>query len=436
MNALLKAVGRGYRAIISGVRAGGRGGFGRLGHDAGADYNAEAGARIDSSVVYPAILFGVKAIALAQIKTYRPDPKTQRLVEVPNHAITLLLNSPVPWYDGALLKSCWVTAMMLAGNGYTLKRRSGSGRLVGLEYVPLEAMMPSGVPGSGKFVDTYRLATQAGYANIAPEDVLHLRWHTLNPWNPALGLSPLEAVLPEIASDKRASRMENSLLRNGHKMHLVAPEPAKDDEGNVLTFGKAQRDQFQESFSEMGTGDSAGELKVLPFPMKVLQVGWSPRDMAFEHTHNLSEERVGAAFQIPLVLLGLGSGLEQSNQRAGYAMAVRQGLFGFTIPLMQHIGAQLTKALVPELGQPGDIVAFDFEEIPAYREYMAESDQLAAGGPTESVNEVRERKGLSPVEGGDQIRSTTARQAPAPEESERPDKTQKDPKPNEDEDSA
>jgi hypothetical protein len=59
---------------------------------------------------------------------------------------------------------------------------------------------------------------------------------------------------------------------------------------------------------------------------------------------------------------------------------------------------------VPELGEPGDFLAFDYDEIEEYRVYKAEQDQKDCGGPSYTVNEVRERRGDDPIDGGDTLR--------------------------------
>jgi HK97 family phage portal protein len=370
--------------------------------EGGADLAREVSARIDNSVVYPAVLFATKAILEAPIVVKRPGAGG-KLEVVPNHPITELLNKPNPWYGGATLLQATIVAQILGGQGYWLKHRSGARKIIGLEYLPLGAVWPESIPGSGNFIDLYRVRLQTGPKTFLPDDVVRLTWHVVNPWRPALAVGPLEACLPEIAADRRASRYEHGILRNTSKAHVLSPR-GQDALGQPLTFGETQREDIQTWVREMGSGDAVGSVGVWPYPMDVSQIGFSPADMALEHQHNLSEERVAACIGIPAVLLGFGTGLENSSNRAQLQSARLQGAQQFTIPLMQSLARQLTEDLVPELGLPGDVVEFLTDQIPVIREAREESDAAAAGNPHKSVNEVREAKGLPPVPGGDRIK--------------------------------
>jgi hypothetical protein len=165
-------------------------------------------------------------------------------------------------------------------------------------------------------------------------------------------------------------------------------------------------------------------MKVLTFPLDVLEVGWKPADLMLGPLRDLSEERVAAAIGAPLSWLGLGSGLESDSNKATRSVVDRQALFGFTLPLMQHLEKQLTEALVPELGEPGDTVEFDRMGIASYRQYLLEQiaeGDLATGGPTVTVNEFRTTfLGMDEIEGGDELRGVLQGEATDQESSKKP----------------
>jgi hypothetical protein len=195
MKLLDRAV-RGLRATVQGGY-GGRfsswgGGFPSR---EGIDNRAEAGARVDNSIVYTAIQKTTLAMLEADLIVKRKDGSGKRK-RVEGHPIEVLLQKPVPWYDGSILRSCWQMALILGGNGYTLKHRSSQGRLIGLEYLPISTCRPFSQPGSGNFIDWYQVALSIGVRQIAPEHILHLRWHTVNPWTPALAIGPWKRFCP------------------------------------------------------------------------------------------------------------------------------------------------------------------------------------------------------------------------------------------------
>jgi HK97 family phage portal protein len=398
---------QGFKAAVQGGYGGSRTSYGRglMGGRDGIDYRAEAGAKIDNSIVYAALQKATLAFQEAAIVTKRPTGGGKYKV-IEDHPITLLLRQPVPWYAGRDLRAFWLTAEFLAGASYSFKHRSSSGKLIGLEYLPVSTVLPVSIPGSGNFIDYYQLSLQGSPSRKPPSEIFRTRWHTPNPLSPALAISPLEAVLPEIAMDNRAAKYEAAILRNGGKAHILAPR-GLDKNGNPLTFDTTQRAQFVQAMDEMAGGDNAGSMTVLPYPMEVQEIGWKPSDLNLGPTRDLSEERICAAIGAPMSWLGMGSGLASDSNKATREVVQEQVLFDFIIPHLQRLAEQLTEGLVPELGEEGDIVEFDLRTIAAYRMYLrkqAAMGVISTGGPVETVNEFRHSVGQDPIEGGDLLR--------------------------------
>lgn len=396
---LLKAAARGLASIVGGYGTYGRHGWAREGFD----FNAESGRRIDSSIVYSLLRVVVTEMRKAPIVVRRPAADG-RMVEVPNHPITRLLSKPVPWMTGTTTQDLMLTSELAQGNSYLYKHRSNARKLIALEYLPMGSCFPYTSPGSGQFIDRYDLSLVTGYKPVDPADILHLRWLTSDPYYPQLGLGPLEAVLPEISTDRRAGRYEFGLLDNGGRSPAIISPTTTSIDGRKIVLTAEQEDQVKGLFEEEITRDNVGRPLISPIPISVQKVGFSPAEMSLEVLRNVSEERICAAVGVPPLLAGLGTGLDSQNDRASSETAERMLLFNCTIPLMKHRADQLTEALVPELGQEGDVVAYAYETMPLYRRLMAEQDEREAGGPTLTVNEVRERQGLAPVPGGDQVR--------------------------------
>lgn len=404
---LIRAGFQGLRAAVQGGYGAPRGGTSRFhgGNRDGIDMRAEAGPRVDNSIVYTA--YSKATLAMREPRIVVRRPKGDGFEIVKDHPIAILLAQPVPWHSGGEMRSLHLGAEMLGGNGFSLRHRSPNGKLRGLEYLPLASCHPVSVPGSGNHIDYFQVTLGYGADRIAPENILHTKWHTPNPYGSALAIGPLESVLPQIAMDNRAARFEAALLRNGGKAHLMTPR-GLDSRGNPLTFDKEQRKQFSDLMNEMATEDAAGSMAVVPWPMEVQEFGWKPSDLMLGDTHDLSEERVCAAIGAPLSWLGLGSGIESDSNRATREVVERQALLEFVLPHLARIAEQLTAALVPELGEPGDVVDFDLTSIAAYQRYLREmriAGVSTTGGPVETVNEFRNSIGLDPIEGGDALRS-------------------------------
>lgn len=406
---LRKLARQGFASLARGYGGFFGGGLGLLGTvQRGYDWNREAGVRYDNSIVYAAIAYAINA--LTEVDIYVRRPKGDGYEEVPGHPITELLQRPNPWYDGTTLISGWVISELAgrAGMSYTYKHRSAAGKLIGLEYLPHFAVRPYWAPGSGNFIDSYLLSVQGGWRQEPIENILEQRYGPINPIMPQVSVGPLEAVLLEIGTDKQAANFTAALLLNvGVTPHLISPA-LKDAAGQEILFGDDQMRQIEAAFEAKITGDNRGRPLVSSVPIKVDSLSFSPQDMNLEAIRNVSEERVCAVLRLPPLVLNLGTGLESTNNRASAEAAARQAARDFVKPYMQRKGRQLTRGLVPELGEPGDEVCFRIEAVEALQEdktAAAKRDAVQCGGAWETPNEVRARYGMPPVPGGDELRS-------------------------------
>lgn len=379
----------------------------------GRDWNREAGVRWDNSVVYAAIMGAWNW--LSEVDFYVARPKGDMWEEVPGHPISELLQNPNPWYDGLTMLGAWIVAE-LAGPGYsaTLKHRSTGGKVVALEVLPHYAVIPFTAPGSGNFIDFWQVSLAGGYLKVDPRNILQQRFGFANPARPQTCVGPLLAALLEVVTDKEAANFAASLLKNvGITPHLISPDTKfKDENGEEITFTDEQANQIKAKFEEATTGDNRGRPLVSPLPIKVDSLSFSPSDMNLEAIRNISEERICAVLGIHPLSLYLGTALQQSNNRASSDSAFKQTARSFVKPYGMKKANQLTRDLIPELGEPGERVFFRHEAIEALQEDKSET---AKRDETEvrtykTINEKRAEKGLPPHPDGD--RFSTSRTQP------------------------
>ncbi len=396
-----KSVSRGYGGTLSSSWRGTQNLSG------GRDWNREAGLRYDNSVVYAAIMYACAAMSEVDIYVRRPKGDGT-FEEIPDHPITELLKNPNPWYDGTTLMSGWIISELAGpGSSYTYKHRSGAGKLIGLEYLPHFSVAPFWSPNSGNFIDYYRLSVSGGYMQVDPSEMLQQRFGPINPLKPQESLGPIAAAIQEVVTDKQAANFVLTVLANtGVTPHLISPA-LKDGDGNEIIFGPDQVEQINRAFSEKITGDNRGRPLIMPLPIKVDSISSSPADMNLEGIRNVSEERICAVLRIPPLVLNLGTGLENTNNRASANSAATAAARDFVKPYMRKKAAQLTRDLIPELGMPGEEVVFRIEAIEALQDdktELAKRYAIACGGPWMTPNEIRQKEGEEPIEGGDDLR--------------------------------
>ena len=412
---MLETARRGFKSVSRGY--GGYGGsgfvFGLPGSGEGRDWNREAGVRYDNSIVFAAIQYAINAMTEVG-PPYVRRPKGDGTYEaVPNHPVTALFANPNPWYGFDVLMGGWVISELAGrhGQSYTYLHRSSGKKIIGLEYVPHFGIGPFTSPGSDNFVDWYLLRTYEGQQKIPVEDVLVQRFGPINPLRPQISIGPLESVLMEICTDKESANYTAALLLNtGITPHLISPA-IKGDDFASQNFSKEQVGQIKELISEGATRDNRGKALVMRLPIKVDSLSFSPVDMNLEGIRNISEERIGAALGIHTNVFGMGTGLEQANNRASAGASFAQAARSFVKPYMRRKAAQLTRALIPELGQPGEEIVFKMEDIEALQDDKTEAAKrkaISCGGAWLTVNEIRESEGAKPIEGGDELRKQSA----------------------------
>jgi len=411
---ILEAARRGIKSVASGQATSSLYGYPILGRS-GRDWHREAGVRYDNSIVYAGVMFAIDALGEVPVVHERPlgDGSWE---PVPDSPIVSLLENPNPWYGYSSLLSGWVISELtgVGGQSYTYKHRSTGGRLIGLEYVPHFTVKPMpGAPGSGVFIDHFRLSMRSAVQKVRTHDMLVQRYGPINPLRVQYAVGPLEACLLEVVTDKQAANFTASMLINtGVTPHMISPD-GKDADGVPMQFSRVQSAEIEAVWQEKISGDNRGRPLISPLPIKVDSLSLSPSDMNLEAIRNINEERVCAAMRIPPQVLHLGTGLENQNNRASAEEAAKSAARSFTKPYMLKKGLELTRDLVPELGQPGERVRFLWEQIDALQEGQADAAKrktLACGGPYMTVNEVREEEGLDKIDGGDDIRTTVSLQ--------------------------
>jgi hypothetical protein len=413
---------RGLGSITGGFGA--QGGFGGTAfglNTEGRNWNREAGARFDNPIVYAGLQY--VSGGFMEMRPYVRRRKGDGWERVNNHPAETLLDActitgePAPWYDGTTLESGW-TISELCGRGgmsYTFKHRSSGGRLVALEYLPHFAVQPFCSPGSGNFIDWYRVSVAgaygSGYMQLERKDILAMRYGPINPYRLVEGVGPLEACLLEVVTDKQAAQFTAALVANvGITPHYFKPG-WKTADGGPGKVEKESWDEFLAVYDDKITGPNRGKPLTSSLPLDVVKLGFSPSEMDMGAIRNIPEERICAALRIHPNSLYLGTGLEQANNRASSEVAEKQSARNCLKPYAIRRGKQLTQEFMAEgLLAPDEEIYFPTENLEALQEDKSERAKrliVACGGAYISVNEARQMDGLAatPNPEDDEVRS-------------------------------
>lgn len=313
------------------------------------------------------------------------------------HPLLALLARPNPFYSGLHLWSATLADWMLSGNAYWFKRRTGTGRPVQLWWFPSTIVEPKWGDGGQEFIGWYDYTVEGQVYRLDVDDVVHFR-DGFDPQNIRKGLSPLAALLREIATDNEAANWTASMLRNvGVPSVVLSP----DGEYEV---SQEQAEESRDAWVARSTGDRRGGPIFMNGKTRVSVLSFSPEQMQMREQRRIPEERVSAIFGTPAVVVGLGAGLDRSTY-SNMAEAREAAYESFLIPTQRLLAAELQGQLLPDFGDPARLrVGFDLSKVRVLQDDQNALHERARGdlaGGLIMLNEAREMIGVEPLPGSD-----------------------------------
>ena len=355
---------------------------------------------LKNAIVYRCVNEISKGISAVPFKIFN---KNEEVVE--QHPIIEVLNKPNPLQSRSEFMNSLVGFLMLSGNAYILK--------IGADNRPpkeLHLLRPDRieVKGSNRPIpESYEYRVNGKTEAIYPVDsdsgaseLKHIKlWHPLDDY---YGCSPLSAAAVEIDQHNLASKHNINLLDNGARPSGAVVFKPKDDTGMNVNLTESQRQQLLTDLNNRFTGaQNAGRPLLLEGDFDWKEMGLSPKDMDFLNLKHMSATDIAMCFGVPSQLVGVPDAQTYAN-----VAEARLALYEETIiPLLKKIESDLNEWLVPLYGD--DLhMHFDIDEIPALserRRKIYENVNSAVLNGIMTRNEARERLGLSPLDGADDL---------------------------------
>jgi HK97 family phage portal protein len=290
----------------------------------------------------------------------------------PEHPLAVLWNTPNPAYSGAALTAGVVASLLCDGNAYLAKVRGRAGSLIApveLHWLQHWRVEPVSDKANKKLVDHYEYRHGNGQVETIPlSEVVHLRYG-MDLGNPRKGLSPLRALLREIATDNEAITFVASILTNmGVPSMLLSPA-----DNDVEFTDESQK--LVELIQRRTTGDERGKPVILNFPARIDTPALTPSDLALADLTEQATSRILAA----MGLSAMAVGLPDSQRTYSNAQEARRSAWeNAVLPLMATIEDGLDAQLLPEFKPAqGQHVRFDVSEIAAMQEDVLQRDTRA-----------------------------------------------------------
>lgn len=309
----------------------------------------------------------------------------EKVQEIKDHQLLDLLEKVNSFNTRTELISDTVTYLKLLGNAYWLKVRSGRSN----KPIELWCLRPDWVKivsDPDKFIKHYEYTLPNGNKEIIPvEDIIHFK--TTNPRSSLIGMPVIKPVMDIVRSSVFASRWNTKFFYN-----YARPDALLVSKTKISPEGKEElRRQWN---VEYGGIEGAHKLGILEGEVEYKPLNLTMRDMDFVNLTNTTRDQILAAFGVPKTLLGF----TEDVNRATAESAVYVFLSEVIEPEMKRIVDKLNEFLVPDFG---DNIHLSFKDpTPENRKATIEEYAAALAGNWMVINEVRDREGLPPIDGG------------------------------------
>ena len=358
---------------------------------------AEEGYR-QNAIVYRCVNEIANGAASIPFCAYQGD------IKLDDHPILGLLRRPNPMQEGVEFFQALYSFLLLSGNAYPIRNDiNGQPRELFLLRPDRIRIQPSKtlIPKSyeymvqGTVVRTYDPDPITGES-----DLKHIKlW---NPLDDYYGLSPIMAGAVDIDNHNAVNKHNLNLLNNGARPSGAIIFKPKDDRGVAMQLTDGQRQSLNEDLQlRYSSPQNSGRPMLLEGDFDWREMGLSPKDMDYLQSKHVAAKDIALCFGVPSQLIGIPDAQTYSN-----VQEARLALYEETIiPLAKRIESDMNEWISPSFGE--DItIKYDFEAIPAMterRKMIYENVTQAVREGIISRNEARERLGLEPISGGDDV---------------------------------
>ncbi len=317
-----------------------------------------------------------------------------------DHPLLSLLARPNPLQARAEFFEALAGFYLISGNSYIEAVSPGGGPPLELWALRPDRMRI--VPGNHGLPASYRY--QAGGRTVefpaspltGQAEILHLKaFHPLDDW---YGMSPLEAAAISIDQHNDAAKWNAALLQmSGRPSGALVFNPAHPDSPDSLT--EAQRQTLKAELEQYFSGSAnAGRPLVLEGGLDWREMSLSPKEMDWLAGKDGSAREIALAFHIPPQLIGIDGSLTFANFEQA-----RLALFDDAVlPLLGHIRDEFNGWLAPKFGE-NLVLDFDLDAIEALAPRRDRYWEKISSAGFMTVNEKREKFGLPPLKGGDNL---------------------------------
>lgn len=339
-----------------------------------------------ASWVYACVRAISEEVASMDIQLMRYDSSGQS-ERVLNHPVLELLENVNDFMDFYTLIERLQSNLELAGVESWYLEKTSKGEP--FEIYPLVPGSLITVADPTNYVAGYKYKLGATTIDIPKENIIQFK--NFNPKSDILGFSTLQAAREAADTDFAARQYNKNTFINDATPGVIITVPDRLDpetQQKILDSWNQDHQGYRRAF----------KTSVMSGGMDVKTLALTHKDMEYIEQRRFSRDEILAIFRVPKTIIGI---LEDANfasaKTANYVFALR------TIrPKMKRIVNTLNEFLLPMYNDPS--LKFTFTDpVPEDKAEMMAWYGSAITNGWMTINEVRTRENLPPVENGDSV---------------------------------
>ena len=312
--------------------------------------------------------------------------KALALEEVLDHPLLTLLRKVNPVHNSFDLWELTTFYQEVLGSAYWYLRKNALGVPDEIWILPAQNVVPRRQPGSMQLVDYYEYRTGGQVQKFRPEEIIHFRYP--DPRDPyTAGLSPLRSCWEQVSltSDYLAFK-KATWENNAIPGVIISPDDVLGDE---------ERDRLEAQWNAKFRRGGSGRALVTESGMRVSILSHSSGDLASLAEYGRTKEDIANAFHVPLSFLTAETNL--ANLQAAEHQHMSKAIF----PRLQRRDEKINEQLIPLFDPTGRLFVASEDPVPFNQEIAWRQLELDLKYGIISINEVRQDRGLPPVDWGD-----------------------------------
>lgn len=250
------------------------------------------------------------------------------------------------------------------------------------------------VPDAEDFIKEYAYKVGGKTFHISPDNIIQFK--EFNPKNPFRGYGTALAASSSINADQGARAWQAAFFKNGARIDGVITKDGDMTDEEYKTINNRWNDRYRGA-------EKSHKTAVLSNGLHYQAIGVTATDMDFVNLRNMSRDEILAMFRVPKTILGVTDGTQtRATAETSEYVYMKQTIK----PKMKKFVRTLNEYLLPMFGIEPRAKRFTFKDpVPGNRELDLKTYESGISNGYMSVNEVRGREGLPPVEGGDDVRA-------------------------------